>query len=197
MTSVAVFGNIADGLGSPVPLNKPPSHHTNAMFRLVAPRQRRTPTRRFMYSPTYAADTYLFQFGSESMGMEPIDWFQGATHFPSVDVEYGDRAAEVAGIRSPKHGVNSRDIKLHVLDHQRAVATRCGIWETTVFLFTRTSARGSCRLGSLEGAWRAWGDTGNGGGGGGGPCVRCGACMHACVPLRHVNCCGSFTTPLS
>lgn len=75
------------------------------------------------------------------MGMDPIDWFQGAAHFPSVDVEYGDRAAEVAGIRSPKHGVDSRDIKLHVLRHQLAVATRYSIWEATHLCFLPTTAR--------------------------------------------------------
>ena len=58
------------------------------------------------------------------MGIDRIDRFLGADDFPSVDLEYGDRAEEVASIRARKIGVDSRDIKLHVLHHQRAMATR-------------------------------------------------------------------------
>lgn len=73
-----------------------------------------------------SAQTLAFfsQFGSMDMGIDRIDRFLGADDFPSVDLEYGDRAEEVASIRARKIGVDSRDIKLHVLHHQRAMATR-------------------------------------------------------------------------
>ncbi|CAN0270197.1 unnamed protein product, partial [Laminaria digitata] len=37
--------------------------------------------------------SHVQKFGSKGMGGDPIDWFQGAAHFPSLDLEYGDRAA--------------------------------------------------------------------------------------------------------
>lgn len=57
------------------------------------------------------------------MGADPIEWFQGAADFPSLNVEYGERAAAVAGISATKNGVDSRDIKLHTLNHQRRHST--------------------------------------------------------------------------
>lgn len=77
------------------------------------------------------------QFGSKGIdGIDGIDSVQGAADVPSEEVEvgvaYGDRAAKVAGTRIPKIGVDSRDIKLHFLHHQRDMATRYDRWHTTL-----------------------------------------------------------------
>lgn len=58
------------------------------------------------------------------MGTDPIEWFQGAADFPSLDASYGDQAALVASLPSPKGAVNSRDIKLATLHHRREALTR-------------------------------------------------------------------------
>lgn len=64
------------------------------------------------------------QFGTSRMGMDPIEWFQGAEDFPSLNTEYGDRAAIVASVPTRKTGVNSRNIKLHTLHDQRLRSIR-------------------------------------------------------------------------
>ncbi|CAN0316363.1 unnamed protein product, partial [Ectocarpus sp. 8 AP-2014] len=61
------------------------------------------------------------KFGTLGMGTDHIEWFLGAVGFPSVEGgEFGDQAAAVARIPTPKNGVNSRDIKLHALRYQRS-----------------------------------------------------------------------------
>lgn len=64
------------------------------------------------------------QFGSARMGSDPIEWFQGAIDFPSLNSNFGEQAALVAALPAPKVGVESRDIKLHTLRHQRSRASR-------------------------------------------------------------------------
>ena len=47
------------------------------------------------------------------MGKDHVEWFLGAAGFPSLEGE--DRVF----VPTPKNGVNSRNIKLHALRHQR------------------------------------------------------------------------------
>jgi len=49
------------------------------------------------------------------MGKDHVDWFLGAVGFPSLEVSFTP---------APKNGVNSRNIKLHALRHQRG-RSRC------------------------------------------------------------------------
>lgn len=58
------------------------------------------------------------------MGADPIEWFQGTVDFPSLNSEFGERAAVVAALPAKKVGVDSRDIRLHMLRHQRSRASR-------------------------------------------------------------------------
>lgn len=53
------------------------------------------------------------------MGKDHVEWFLGAVGFPSLEED--DRVF----VPAPKNGVNSRNIKLHALRHQRG-RSRCG-----------------------------------------------------------------------
>lgn len=69
----------------------------------------------------------MMQFGTASIGSDPIEWYQGVVDYPSLGWRYGgggDEADEVAGMVVAKNGINSRDIKLYTLNHQRDSAIR-------------------------------------------------------------------------
>eukprot|EP00904_Undaria_pinnatifida_P002344 jgi/Undpi1/1210/HiC_scaffold_107.g14124.m1 len=93
--------------------------HTETLDSLFSP----------MKNGPSSSRSHVQKFGSKGIdGIDGIDSVQGAADVPSEEVEvgvaYGDRAAEVAGTRIPKFGVDSRDVKLHFLHHQRDMATR-------------------------------------------------------------------------
>ncbi|CAM9182571.1 unnamed protein product [Ascophyllum nodosum] len=74
--------------------------------------------------------SHVHKFGTASMGADPVEWFQGAMDFPSLqqtetqtETERRGKAEEVAEIPILRDAVNSRDIKLHTLYHQLDSAT--------------------------------------------------------------------------
>lgn len=67
----------------------------------------------------------MLQFGTASMGSDPIEWYQGVVDYPSLGWRYGgDGAEDVARMAVTKNSINSRDIKLYTLYHQRDSAIR-------------------------------------------------------------------------